>query len=558
MKRFIGALVALLVLTVAVPAVASAAVVQTTPQQNPGFAGTNTFYIYSDGTTSTWKSLTIRADNGGQYNLGFSWSPSSTFVQIRWSDTSTIAPGEILDTWSDLQLRVRRETRGPGIYDTNLRLANAGGDNGADVTNSPYLLPVRMVVEPRNECTDRLDNDGDGKMDWRPAFHGVSVDTDCTDMNDTTEGGTAPVPAAPSNLSASATSDTQINLGWSDNSSNETGFELQRDLTASFTSPTTVTKGAGVTSHSDTSLTPSTQYFYRVRATGSGGNSTYSSVVSATTQAAPPGGTMPARWDPAASTTWLWHISTRRTALNDVGIAAYDLDWQLQTAGDIATVHANGKKAICYFNAGAYQPGQPDESQWTAAMKGNPVEGWPGEFWTDTRRSDVRAIMAARIQACKDKGFDAIEPDNLDGYSNNPGFPMTAADARDYVQFLSLKAHEAGLAIFLKNMTDDGNAGTLGPWVDGVINEQCHQFSECGVYTTPYNYIANGKPVLQTEYTGTQSTWTSGPQCQAANAAGRMAARAGNDFDLDGDPWIRCWPSSTPVDLGGTTTSHPS
>ena len=362
-------------------------------------------------------------------------------------------------------------------------------------------------------------------------------------------------PAAPSGLTATATGSSTINLAWNDNSSNETTFELQRDLTSAFSSPTTISKAAGSTSHTDTALTASTQYFYRVRAVNAAGNSAYTAVANATTQAS--GGGLPARWDPAANTTWLWQIGTRRTALNDVDIAAYDLDWQLQTAADTATIHANGKRAICYFNAGAYQPGQPDEAQWTQAMKGNGVQGWPGEFWTDTRRSDVRAIMAARIQACKDKGFDAIEPDNLDGYANNPGFPMTVADARDYVQFLGATAHQKGLAIFLKNMTDDGNPAALAQYVDGAVNEECQAFTECDVYANA-NWVGAGKPVLQTEYEGatTDAAWKTSAACTSANAAGRMAARS--NLDLDGTLWLRCWAqNSSVVNVGGTTTAGP-
>ena len=95
-----------------------------------------------------------------------------------------------------------------------------------------------------------------------------------------TVGGT---PVAPSNLVATAVSSSQINLSWSDNSNNETGFVIQRtqDPTKLWNSVTTV--GANVTSYSNTGLYTSTTYFYRVQAINSAGGSTWSNTASAKT-----------------------------------------------------------------------------------------------------------------------------------------------------------------------------------------------------------------------------------------------------------------------------------
>ena len=105
----------------------------------------------------------------------------------------------------------------------------------------------------------------------------------------TTQSGVT-VPTAPSNLTATAVSSSQINLTWQDNSNNETGFKVER--AASSTGPWTqiATAGANVTSYSNTSLNPSTTYYYRVCAYNSGGNSSYSNTASATTQS---GATVP-------------------------------------------------------------------------------------------------------------------------------------------------------------------------------------------------------------------------------------------------------------------------
>jgi hypothetical protein len=97
-------------------------------------------------------------------------------------------------------------------------------------------------------------------------------------------GGTAP--AAPTTLSASAISSSQINLTWTDNASDESGFYIERFNGTAFVQIATV--GADATSFSNTGLNASTLYQYRVRAFNSYGNSAYSNIASATTSAATP------------------------------------------------------------------------------------------------------------------------------------------------------------------------------------------------------------------------------------------------------------------------------
>jgi len=92
------------------------------------------------------------------------------------------------------------------------------------------------------------------------------------------------VPAAPSNLTADAVSATQINLAWSDNSGNETGFKIERCTGNNCTNFAQITQvGANVTSFSDTGLARNTRYRYRVRAFNAAGNSAYSNIADART-----------------------------------------------------------------------------------------------------------------------------------------------------------------------------------------------------------------------------------------------------------------------------------
>ncbi len=95
---------------------------------------------------------------------------------------------------------------------------------------------------------------------------------------------TSTAPAAPSGLLASASSSSQINLTWTDNATNETGFKIERSLDgATWTQIATV--AANITAYSNTGLTASTRYDYRVRATNAVNDSAYSNTATATTPA---------------------------------------------------------------------------------------------------------------------------------------------------------------------------------------------------------------------------------------------------------------------------------
>lgn len=93
------------------------------------------------------------------------------------------------------------------------------------------------------------------------------------------------VPKAPTNLRADASVPTQISLSWTDHSTNETGFKIERSVGTSGIWSQIASVGTNVTTYTDTGLTTARTYHYRVRATNPAGDSAYTPVVSATTLA---------------------------------------------------------------------------------------------------------------------------------------------------------------------------------------------------------------------------------------------------------------------------------
>ena len=219
-----------------------------------------------------------------------------------------------------------------------------------------------------------------------------------------------------------------------------------------------------------------------------GGSTT--STTATITVSAPPSGSI---WIPPVVTPWQWQLTG--TIDQNVSAAMYDIDLFDTPATVVAGLHAKGRKVVCYMSAGTWENWRPDASAFPASVLGN-GNGWPGEKWLDIRRIDVLGpIMAARMDLCKQKGFDAVEPDNIDAYSNNSGFPLTAQDQLNYNKWLAAAAHARGLSIGLKN--DLEQVPQLVTSFDWAINEQCFEYNECQLLAP---FTQAGKAVFVVEY----------------------------------------------------------
>lgn len=205
--------------------------------------------------------------------------------------------------------------------------------------------------------------------------------------------------------------------------------------------------------------------------------------------------------------SWHWQLSGKLQTPNRL---VYDIDLFDNSATTIGNLKSQGRIVVCYFSAGSWEDWRADAGLFPQSTLGAELSGWPGERWLDIRNPQVRELMARRMQLAKSKGCDALEPDNIDGYSNSNGLGLTAADQIDYNRWLSQQAHALDLAIALKNAVE--LVPELVNDFDFVINESCYAYKECDIYRL---FRQQGKAVFIAEYRSYSSN-----MCSKAASAG--------------------------------------
>lgn len=216
-------------------------------------------------------------------------------------------------------------------------------------------------------------------------------------------------------------------------------------------------------------------------------------LVSACGEAASEGPAAGGWYRPTVDTTWTWQL--RETLDTSVEADVYDVDLFDTPAATIRALQADGRRVVCYFSAGSSEDWRPDFDRYRAADQGAPLDDWEGERWVDVRSANVRAVLADRLALAAEKGCDGVEPDNVDAWDNDSGFPLSRTDQLDFDRWLADEAHARGLAVGLKNALD-----LVPELVDGfdfAVNEQCHEFDECAANEP---FLDAGKPVWNAEY----------------------------------------------------------
>ncbi|MDM7891693.1 endo alpha-1,4 polygalactosaminidase [Curtobacterium caseinilyticum] len=214
---------------------------------------------------------------------------------------------------------------------------------------------------------------------------------------------------------------------------------------------------------------------------------------------------------------------TRYTDLPTSGRPDYQLGGGYTPAAGVTIVErdstdrpAAGRYSICYVNGFQTQPGSLAEWQRRAPSAllrdgaGTLVSdpGWPDEVLLDTRTAAKRAAITKELTKavvrCADRGFDAVEFDNLDSWTRS-GKRLTRSGNLALAAALVRVGHEHRLAVGQKNTPQLGKAGRQTTGFDFVVAEECVQYDECSAYTAAY-----GKRVIDIEYSDTlHRSWAS-------------------------------------------------
>ncbi len=235
-----------------------------------------------------------------------------------------------------------------------------------------------------------------------------------------------------------------------------------------------------------------------------------------------------ARWQPQPSTSaWQWQLQGKINTSVDAHV--YEVDGFDTPKKTVGTLHKMHRKVICYLDVGSWESYRPDARAFPASVKGKRYEGYPNERWLDIRKIKALApILRKRFNMCKKKKFDAVEPDNIAGFENRTGFPLTGTDQLRFNRWVAKEVHKRGMSVALKN--DGSQVEDLVGQFDFAVVEECFKYKECGDY---YPFIKARKAVFEAEYQLPPKKF-----CPHAKELRYSAIR--KSFDLTAKPWLPC------------------
>ncbi len=235
-----------------------------------------------------------------------------------------------------------------------------------------------------------------------------------------------------------------------------------------------------------------------------------------------------ARWMPKP-TAAPWQFQLQGRIDTSVRAPVYEVDGFDVSKKTVRKLHRMGRKVICYIDVGSWENYRPDAKRFPRSVIGRKYEGYPDERWLDIRRFRKFADpLKGRIAMCARKGFDALEPDNINGWENPTGFRITRKHQLRFNRWIARQAHRKGLAVGLKN--DGPQARKLVRNFDFAVVEQCFQYSECGPYR---HFVRRGKAVFEVEYEIPPKAF-----CHKARKFRFSSIR--KEYDLFARPWKAC------------------
>lgn len=194
--------------------------------------------------------------------------------------------------------------------------------------------------------------------------------------------------------------------------------------------------------------------------------------------------------------TFEWRLdSLSNTFLTNADVV--DIDAFSATPELVANLKAQGKTVIAYVSVGSIENYRPDFNNFPQSIIGKDYDGYPDEKWLDVRQIELLGpILQARFDMIKNKGFDGIEPDNMNGYQNDTGFNISEEDAVVFSRWLIAQAHNRGLSMGQKNSEE--LITQLYDEFDWVLTEDAFVDD---FYKDVLPFIDAGKAVFLVEYT---------------------------------------------------------
>jgi mono/diheme cytochrome c family protein len=232
---------------------------------------------------------------------------SSSQINLNWTDNATTEDG----------FKIERSTSSVGTFNV-IETLTANSTNYSDTTGLSASTTYYYKVY---------------------AYNAIGNSSSTTVANATTQATATNPPTAPSNLAANATSASQINISWTDNSTDESGFKIERSTSLAGPYSVVYTTLGNATNYQNTGLPSATTYYYRIYAYNGAGNSSTTTTVSATTLVSVP-----------STPTGLATVSTSSTQINlswtDNATNETNYKVQRSTASggpytDIVTLNAN-------------------------------------------------------------------------------------------------------------------------------------------------------------------------------------------------------------------------
>jgi hypothetical protein len=233
----------------------------------------------------TAPSFNINGTNAAKNATATFYAAGSYTFQVTFTDTSS------LSVTSSVSVTVNQTLTSIGVSPSSVTLPNSSTQQ----CTARALDQFGAAMASQPGFTWSIDGGGMGTVSGAGLYTAPSSGTGTatvratiSSMSGTASVTVATIPAAPSNLTATVVSGTQVNLAWVDNSSNETGLTIQRSSNGGSSWTQIATVGQSITAYSDNTVSKRKTYQYRVAAYNATGTSAWSNVITATTPSKTP------------------------------------------------------------------------------------------------------------------------------------------------------------------------------------------------------------------------------------------------------------------------------